>query len=152
MITILICTNSKFAYHDFIIINKSIKELSIRSPKIVNSSQFLIKRNVGNCLTVICHSSVFNKIKFSDCSLKINEDLWTFYFILKKIKRGYGIPITLGTQYISSNSVSSNKFLTSKNFFKVLLKQKKLIFFLKLKIIFSYIYFSLNRYFKQKFL
>ena len=137
-ITFLVCTQTKLTFHDFLICSKNKNNFLMKVPKKITRHSYLSSRSVGNCLTIICERKLFDSISFSKFG-RLNEDLWAFYEILKKIKCAYGIPSILGTQFLNTNSVSSNKIKTSNEFFKKLFSLSDISLIKKLMISLSYI-------------
>ncbi len=143
-ITFLICTQTKFTFHDFLICSRNKNNFLIQAPKKINRSSYLSSRSVGNCLTIMCERKLFDGISFSKYG-RLNEDLWVFHEILKKIKYAYGIPSILGTQFLSNNSVSANKIKTSQEFLKKLFSLSEISFAKKLIIALIYVVSSIYK-------
>ena len=143
-ITFLICTQTKLTFHDFIVCSKNKKNFLIHSPGKINKYSYLSSRSVGNCLTIVCESTMFSNISFGNYG-RLNEDLWAFYESLKKIKYAYGIPSILGTQFLSNNSVSANKIKTSQEFLKKLFSLSEISFTKKLIIALIYVISSIYK-------
>ena len=77
----------------------------------VNYSE-LLKKNIIGCFTVMYDTEKLGKVYMPDIRKRQDYALWLT--ILKKVPYAYGLDEMLGYYRVRSNSVSSNKILSSK--------------------------------------
>ncbi len=104
----------------------------------------LLKKNIIGCFTAIYDTEKLGKVYMPDIQKRQDYALWLA--ILKKIPYAYGLDEMLGYYRVRSNSVSSNKILSSKYNWKLYREIEKLPLYKAIYYFGWYTYKSILKY------
>ena len=110
----------------------------------VNYSE-LLKKNIIGCFTAIYDTEKLGKVYMPDIRKRQDYALWLS--ILKKVPYAYGLDEMLGYYRVRSNSVSSNKILSSKYNWKLYREIEKLPLY---KAIYYFGWYTYKSFLKYK--
>ncbi len=109
----------------------------------VNYSE-LLKKNIIGCFTAIYDTEKLGKVYMPDIRKRQDYALWLA--LLKKVPYAYGLDEMLGHYRVRSNSVSSNKILSSKYNWKLYREIEKLPLYKAIYYFGWYTYKSILKY------
>jgi len=138
--------------HDIALSYTSYYHIEEESEKIINqiyalnkvNYSELLKKNIIGCFTAIYDTEKLGKVYMPDIRKRQDYALWLA--ILKKVPFAYGLDEMLGYYRVRTNSVSSNKILSSKYNWKVYREIEKLPLYKAIYYFGWYTYKSILKY------